>query len=234
MAKRGGSHHSKRLTVPNAVPVIGRKTIRWMLTPHPGAHPKERAITLGSLLRDNLKFGVDLREVKKAIKTGSVKIDGKVSKDERRAVGLMDIVDIPKVGKQWRIQVGANGKLMAKEISADLARMKLAKVVGKTTIRGGKTQIALHDGRSLMADNAVQVGSTLMMSVPAFKIEKSLPLQAGARCLITSGKHAGETATLEQIIERVGSMGSEASLKSGNESFITVTRYLFVVDTEFA
>lgn len=234
MAKRGGSHHSKRLTVPNAVPVTGRKSIRWMLTPHPGAHPKGRAITLGSLLRDVLKFGVDLREVKKAVKTGSVKVDGKVIRDERRAVGLMDLVEIPKVGKTWRIQIGSNGKLAVKEISSTQAGSKFVKVVGKQTIRGGKTQVALHDGRTLIADNAVKVGSTLMVSVPAFKVQKALPLEAGVRCLITSGKHAGETATLEKIIERVGSMDSEASLKSGNESFVTVTKYLFVVDNEFA
>jgi len=234
MAKRGGSHHSKRLTVPNAVPVIGRKSIRWMLTPRPGPHPKERALTLGSLLRDVLKFGVDAREVKKAIKAGAIKVDGKISRDERRPVGLMDLIEIPKVGKTWRMQIGADGKLAAKEISADAARSKLVKVVGKHTIKSGKTQVALHDGRTLLADNAVKVGSTLCVSVPALKIEKSLPLESGVHCLITSGKHAGEIATLEKIIERVGSMDSEASLKSGNESFITVTKYLFVVDREFA
>ncbi|VVC01265.1 30S ribosomal protein S4e [uncultured archaeon] len=146
----------------------------------------------------------------------------------------MDLVEIPKVGKTWRIQIGPDGKLAAKEVSAAAAGHKLVKVVGKHTIRGGKVQVALHDGRTLLADNAVKVGSTLQVSVPAFKINKALPLESGVRCLITSGKHAGEMATLEKIIERVGSMDSEASLKSGNESFVTVTKYLFVVDNEFA
>lgn len=234
MAKRGGTHHSKRLTTPMSVPVIGRKHIQWMLTVRPGPHPKSMGIALGSLLRDVLDMGEDLREIKRALNAGSVKIDGHVVRDARRPVGLMDVIELPKAGKAWRIQIDSAGRLAPKEIDSKMAAHKLAKVVGKSTIRGNKVQVALHDGRTLLADNAVKVGATLRMSVPAFKIEGQLPLQPGVRCLITSGKHAGEVASLEKIVERIGSMGSEASLKAGGESFITVTKYLFVVDDEFA
>ena len=232
MGKRGGSHHSKRLTTPKSVPVVGRKTIQWMLTPRPGPHPKSMGITLGSLLRDELELGVDMREIKRAMNTGIVQVDGLVVKDTRRPVGIMDIITAG--GKNWRIQVDAMGRLSPVVIDAKQAAHKLAKVMGKRTIRGNKVQITLHDGRTLLADNAVQVGASVRMSVPGFKLEEQLPLKAGVRCLVTSGKHAGDIAQLEKIIERVGSMDSEASLKAGGESFITVTKYLFVVDDQFA
>ncbi len=233
MAKRGGSRHYKRLTVPVNIPVIGRKHIQWLLSPKPGPHARGQSMALGVLLRDVLKVGDDLREVKKAITAGSIKVDSKVIRDVHRPIGLMDIIEIPKMGKTWRMQI-IGGRLMPKEIEGSLAKHKLCKVVGKTTMKGKQVQISLHDGRTMKADDSVKMGATLRMSMPSFKLEQQLPLAPGVRCLITSGKHAGEIATMESIIERVGSMDSESRMRSGNESFITVTKYLFVVDDQFA
>ncbi len=233
MAKRGGSRHYKRLTVPTSLPVVGRKHIHWLLSPKPGPHPRNSALALGVLLRDSLHVGVDLREVKKSVVTGSIKVDGKIVRDIRRPIGLMDIIEIPKMGKTWRMQI-AGGRLSPKEIEGALAKHKLCKVTGKRTITGKQVQITLHDGRTMKADDSVKMGATLALSVPAFKIEKQLAMAPGVRCLITKGKHAGEIAVLENVIERVGSMDSEAKMKSGGENFITVTKYLFVVDDQFA
>ncbi len=233
MAKRGGSRHYKRMTVPTSIPVVGRKHIHWLLSPNPGPHQRNQAMALGVLLRDSLHVGVDMREVKRAVVAGSVKIDGKIVRDIRRAVGLMDIVEIPKMGKTWRMQI-EGGRLSAKEIDGASAKHKLCKVTGKRTITGKQVQITLHDGRTMKADDSVKMGASLRLSVPAFKLESQLALQPGVRCLITNGKHAGEIAVLENVIERVGSMDSEAKMKVGGENFITVTKYLFVVDDQFA
>ncbi len=232
MAKRGGSRHYRRLRVPTTLPVEGRKRIHWLLSPNPGPHPKAQAISLGSLLRDQLALGVDLREIKRLLNAGHIKVDGKTVREARYSIGLMDIIEAPKASKVWRMQI-VGGRLMPKEVDAGAAKYKLCKVVGKQTIPGGKITVSTHDGRTLQADNAVKVGATLKMSLPAFKLSGQMPMAPGVRCLVTEGKHAGETAILEKIIERVGSMDSEAQLKSGAESFITVTKYLFIVDDEF-
>ncbi len=104
------------------------------------------------------------------------------------------------------------------------------KVVGKNTIKKGKIMIRLHDGRVMLADNNIKVGDSLILSIPEFKIEKVLKLEKSAKCLIVEGKHAGTIATLEEIIERKGSMGAEAKLSGPEGEFITVAKYLFVVD----
>lgn len=230
MAKRGGSRHYKRLTVPSTLPVEGRKRIQWLLSPNPGPHPKSHGVALGSLLRDQLHLGVDLREVKKILNAGHIQVDGKVVREARYPIGLMDLIEAPQAKKAWRMQI-VGGRLAPKEVA--MPKYKMCKVVVKKTVPGGKIAITCHDGRTLLGDNAIKVGATLKMSLPAMKMSGQMPLAPGVRCLVTEGKHAGETATLEKIIERVGSMDSEAQLKSGKESFITVTKYLFVVDDEF-
>lgn len=233
MAKRGGSKHTRRITLSRALPVTGRKRIHWIATPAPGPHPKERSLSLGVLLRDTLGIATDAKEAKLILNAGQVKIDGKVANDIRRSIGLMDLIELPQADKAWRMQV-IDGRLAPKAITTSAAKVKFCKVVGKQTVPGGKIALTLHDGRTLLADNNVKVGATVKMSVPEFKLAGLLPMAPGVHCLVTEGKHGGEVAVLEKIIERVGSMDSEAQLKSGNESFVTVVKYLFVVDKEFA
>ncbi len=47
------------------------------------------------------------------------------------------------------------------------------------------------------------------------------------------GKHAGMVASLEEVLERKGSMGNDARMKGGAGEFITALAYLFVVDEKF-
>lgn len=233
MAKRGGSKHTVRLTLSRRVPVTGRKRIYWVSTQRPGPHAKTHSLPLGVLLRDVLAVTSDAAEAKRILNTKQVKVDGKVVTDIRRPIGIMDLIEIPAAKKVWRMQV-IDGRLAPKVITASEAKNKFCKVTGKKTVPGGKIAITLHDGRNLIADNKVKVGATLKLSVPEFKLAGLLPMAPGVRCLVTDGKHAGEIATLEKVVERTGSMDPEAQMKSGTESFVTVMKYLFVVDNEFA
>jgi ribosomal protein S4E len=47
------------------------------------------------------------------------------------------------------------------------------------------------------------------------------------------GKHAGSIVKLKEIIERKGGKPSEALVSDKSEEFITVAKYLFVVDEAF-
>ena len=234
MAKKGGSRHYKRIRLPRLLPISARKSPKWMLSPTAGPHPKKRSIALGSLLRDVLKIGDDLRECKRVLSSGNVLVDGKIVRNIRRPIGIMDIVSLPKEGRAWRLQI-VKGRLLPSELASGsaAAKFKLCKVVKKTTVPGGKISITTHDGRTMLADNNVKVGSTLKLSIPSMKISGQIPLAPGARCLITEGKHSGELAILESIIERTGSMDPEARMRAGSEAFVTLTKYVFAVDDEF-
>ena len=93
--------------------------------------------------------------------------------------------------------------------------------------------IAFHDGRTYLGDKNVKTGDTCVFSIPEFKLAGHLKFAPGSRCLVTEGKHIGEVAVLSKIIARPGSHDSEALLAGPSGEFVTVAKYLFVVDEKF-
>ncbi len=74
-------------------------------------------------------------------------VDGRVETDDGRGVGLMDVLTVGQ--SNYRCVLDDNGKLRYRSIPASAASSKMCRVTGKTTIRGAKTQLHLHDGPQL-------------------------------------------------------------------------------------
>ena len=227
MAKRGQSKHIKRIAIPKAVPLTNKKDYVWVINHSPGPHSKKHSAPLLLFIRDILGFAKTAREARNILNSRLVSIDGVIRTDPDFPVGLFDIIHFSKSDKYYQILIDNKARLLPKEI--EKSDKKLLKVVGKTTIEKGKTSVALHDGKNLFADN-VRVGDSLLLNLSNKKIEKVLKLEKGATCMITEGKHAGTTAKLVDIIERKEGKPAEAKLGSKDGEFITVAKYLFVID----
>ncbi len=233
MAKRGGTKHLKRIASPKAIPVQDKKDRKWMIKHAPGPHAKKYSIPLGVLVRDILKLAETLREVRKMLANRMVLVDGKPRTDEKFPVGLMDVVSIPKGEKYLILTVDNRGRLIPKEITKEESSHKLVRVVRKYTIPGGKLSVTFHDGKNMISDNHLHVGDSVIVSLPVAKLKSHLKREIGARCLVVEGKHAGSIVKLKEIIERKGGKPSEALVQDKNEEFITVAKYLFVIDEGF-
>jgi small subunit ribosomal protein S4e len=232
MAKLGGTRHLKRIAAPKAVPVTDRKARTWMIVSAPGPHPKKHAVSLAVLLRDLIGVVKDAREAGRALSRRLVSVDGKVRTDAKFPVGLMDVVSFG--GRSYRMVVDWKGRLVPIEISGAGASTKILKVVGKRTEKGGRILLSFHDGRNMAADNNVKVGDSVIVSLPKVGMLKHLKSEKGARCLVSEGKHAGSIVQLKEIVQRKGSKPSEALVESDGREFITVAKYLVVVDDAFA
>ncbi len=232
MAKKGFSAHTKRISLGRNLPVKQRKATTFITTSVPGPHARTLSVPLSNLLREQISLCTDLKEVKKVLNQKMVLVDGKPITDYKRPVGLLDIISIPKMQKSYRMQI-INGHLCAKEISEPQSLIKYCKVVSKKTAPKAKIVLTLHDGRNLIADNNVKVGSTLKMSIPQFKLQTQIEFVEGAKCYVVSGKHAGKFATLKKITQSLGSMPSSAELEDAQGGFVTLAKYLFAVDDEF-
>lgn len=233
MAKRGGTKHMKRLATPKAVPIHDKKDRKWIINTAPGPHPKKRSMSLGVLLRDVLGIATTAREAKRALSSRLVLVDGRVRTDEKFPVGLMDVISIPKMDLHLRVMVDDKGRLMTNKIPKSESSHKLLKVVGKHTVSGGKLSLTFHDGKNLIADNHVRVGDSVMVSLPEAKMKSHLKRDKGCQCLVMEGKHAGSIVRLKDIIERKGGKPNEALVAEDGHEFITVAKYLFVVDDSF-
>ncbi|MEA3190654.1 MAG: small subunit ribosomal protein S4e [Thermoplasmata archaeon] len=223
------SKHMKRLAAPRSW-VLPRKTNVYTTKPSPGGHPVERALPLATVLRDYLKLAETGREARRVIGAGEVQVDGRVVKDAKFAVGFMDVVFVPKVGKAWRVMVDEKARLRLSPIDAKNANWKLAQINDKTTIKGGATQLNLHDGRNLLVKkDDYKTGDVLKMELPSQKILGHFPLNAGAQVFITDGRHAGEIAPVKAIEVTRSHKPNLVHLQGNDATFTTIKPYAFPI-----
>ncbi|VVB99124.1 30S ribosomal protein S4e [uncultured archaeon] len=232
MSKKGGSNHYIRMRADKRLGVVGRKSVMWLLAPNPGKHKKSESISAGVLMRDVLCRVQNLHEAKKIMNSGNFLVDGKKVKEPKYSIGLMDIITEVAEKKSYRMSLDGP-KLVPKEVKSESAEKKYLKATGKATVTGGKTQITFHDGRTYLGDKNIHTGDTCVFAIPSFKLAGHLKFAPGARCLVTQGKHIGEIAKLDKVIARPGSHESEAQLSGDSGEFVTLVKYLFVVDEKF-
>lgn len=192
------SKHLKRLAAPKVLP-IERKTHLWAPKPSPGPHPAWRCIPLIIVVRDMLKYCDRAKEAKRIIGAREILVDGRPVRDHKFPVGFMDVISVPKMNEHYRVLLDKLQKLRLVPIDEKRSRWKLVRIENKTTIRGGKTQLNLHDGRNIVLDkDSYKTGDVLKIEVPSQKVLSVFELQKGNLAMIIGGKHAGVIATIEK------------------------------------
>ncbi len=218
------SSHMKRLAMPRSWPLT-RKTDVWISRPRPSGHPIERCMSAGVILRDVLGVAQTMREAKRALSTGLIRVDGRAISDLRRGVGVMDVLSIGD--NHYRCILDKNGKLRYKSISAKDATHKICRVDGKTTVKGGITQLNLHDGRNILIDDANKYNTmdSLLIDVESQKVKKHYKFESGANCYLVGGSHTGSTAAMTEYIVKRSSKDNEVAFGD----FGTIVDHVFVI-----
>ena len=200
MVKIAGSKKLKRQMAP-LFWGIARKEKRFVVTVKPGTHKKNYSIPTAVLLRDKMKIVSTLREAKSVIYSGKITIDGVKRKSLHHGIGLMDVVELDGISDSYRL-VPKDGTILTPiKINADEKNKKIVKVIGKTSIKGGKTQIKFHDGRTLISDELVDVNDSCVLQIPEQKILEVIKLEKNTKILITRGINAGKTGEIKEIKE---------------------------------
>jgi|TARA_B100001540_G_scaffold239195_1_gene213721 small subunit ribosomal protein S4e len=183
---------------------------------------------LGIILRDVLGLAHSKREAKRMVSTRKVMVDGRIETDVGRGVGIMDVLTVGD--DHYRCLLDENGKLRYRSIPAKDSSSKLCRVMGKTTIRGGKTQVHLHDGRNITVDEAKKYnsGDTLVVSLPDQEVSGHHAFSEGVLAYLTGGSHIGSTAKVVSKDVKRSSKANEVQF----EEFGTVADYVFVIGSE--
>lgn len=205
---------------------IPRKIHKFVVSPDPGPHTKETSIPLAIILRDYLGLADTLREVKKALSTGMVKVDGVVRKNYKFPVGIMDVLEV--ADKHYRVLVGKNG-LYLKEISSQDSLKKLLRIKKKMRVKGGKFQYTFHDGRNLLTTENYTTNSTLLVSIPTVNVMDYYEMKEGYVAYITGGVKRGLIGTIKEIKIVKSFMPNRVVVETPEGDVETIMDYIFVV-----
>ena len=241
MAKGGKRQHQKRTSSPKTWPINRKQpTARFVPKMSPGPHTKETAMPMMVLLREVLGKAESKSEVKKILANRQVLIDGRARGDEKFPVGHMDVVSFDGSDEQYRVQIHTSHRLLPFEIDEKEASYKICKVIGKRNVSGGHTQISLHDGRNILLEKGhksidqIKGQHSLKIAIPSQEILEVLPLEEGARAMVTEGHHQGKIGKIVEIQTRYGPRASEVTFEDeeNNDIFRTALDYVFVLSDD--
>ena len=180
---------------------ISRKDKRFVITVRPGSHPKNNSIPSAVLLRDTLNNVKTLREAKSSIYGGKVKIDGVIQRSLHNSNGLMDVIELEGTTDVYRLVPKDKRILEPIKINPDEKSKKLVKITSKTTIKGGKTQLGFHDGRTIITDTKANVDDTCLLQIPKQKILDVIKFEKNSQVIVTSGMSVGHIGLIDEIKE---------------------------------
>jgi small subunit ribosomal protein S4e len=222
------SKHIKRLAQPERWK-LPRQDHTWGPKPRSGPHAATDSLPLVAALRNLLGVADSAREAKQAIADGRVLVDGRVCRDHRRGLGFMDAVSMPKADQHYRVLYDTHGRIALMEISEDEARWKLVRIDDKTHVRGGETQLNMHDGRNILVkEDDYSTEDVLRIKLPDQTIGEHYEFETGSPVYVTGGTHIGQLATLSD--KKVVRSSAPNLIELENETtFQTIEDYVFVV-----
>lgn len=219
--------HIKRLNAPKHFP-IRKKEMTFTVTPRAGPHKRRESLPLQIVIRDILGHGRTAREAKHIIGAGDVLVDGRKRKDYAYPAGLMDILEIPKTKEKYII---LPKKTKLSLVPTGEGAEKLCKITGKKYVKGGKTQLSMHDGRNMVVDDGKKysVGDTVKISLPDQKFKKHFSLEKGKLAMIVEGRHSGSWGKVDEIEEVISSQPNRAVIDVLGKKIRTRKSFLFVI-----
>lgn len=229
------TRHQKRLSAPTAWPVA-RKTETFTVKAGAGPHG-EAGVPLLVVLRDVLGYVESAKEATYAVNHGGVTVNGEPATDERRPIGMFDILGFPDRDEYYRVFPDEGGRLSLTPIPASAADGKLAKIEDARQVTGGATQLALHDGQNISIpaedENPYSPGDSIVIGFADGEILAHFVFEEGALVTAVDGQHAGRIGevTNREIIR--GSSPNTVTVDSDTGSFETIESYVVVIDENF-
>jgi len=232
LAKKGGDTTVKRQLAPSFWKVR-RKQGQFVVRARPGPHPKAICYPLGILLRDVLKVGQSMEEVKRMLNDGKVSVDGVVRRSIGWPVGLMDIVELIPLSQAFRLVPKDRNILVPVPLSKQTEKnQKLLRVILRKKIKGEKTQYGFHDGKTLIANEQYSVGDSCLFDLSNKEVKSHMKLEKGSIVLVTKGENAGSIGKIEEIRDGLFSLPKRTVISFGDRSVELPVQMVMLVGVE--
>ncbi|MDE1823026.1 MAG: hypothetical protein KGI00_02760 [Candidatus Micrarchaeota archaeon] len=194
MGAKGNQRHVKRIAS-NRYLHVERKIKKYVMKPNAGRHTGSSSIALSTVLKEKLMLAKNSFEANKALKSGSIEVNGRAVHDGRYPVGFGDIIHIKPARESFTVYVGKKGVVDFRKHSGK--EEQAFKVIGKYLTNGRKIMVRLHNGNVLEGSKDVMVNDSVTLKNGS--IDKVMKLKEGASCLVIKGVHASESGTIRSI-----------------------------------
>lgn len=211
MGTKGQSKGLKRKPAPRFWP-IHRKENTWVVRPLPGPHSLENCLPLAVVLRDVLGLAKTRKEAKTVVSEGKIIVDGVTKLKDNSPVGLLDVISIPDISKDFRILPYGKG-LVLQPIGQEEAKFKLCRIENKKIVKNGHVQISLHDGSNILIkvadpknpqEDVYETLDTVKVSLPEKQILERIEIKQKDYAMITGGKNMGKYGRIVEIEKAEG------------------------------
>jgi small subunit ribosomal protein S4e len=187
-----------------------------------------------------LGFAKTAKEAKNIISNEKIMVDGKVRRDERFLVGLMDVISIVDAKKSYRVLPSGKG-LVLHSISSKEASFKLCRIENKHVVKGGNVHLDLHDG----ANSLIQVSNpqnpeedkyhtldVLKLSVTDRELLGHTKLTVGAPAIVIGGKNMGKYGKVVTIEKKPSKKRRDLLVTledTDGKQFQTILDFVFIL-----
>jgi len=221
---------------------LHKKEFQWAPKPIAGPHPAEKCLPLTLIVRDMLHYAKNAREAKMILSEGRIKVDGKVRREPKYPVGLMDVIEVPDAKSFFRILPSPGRGLDLVKISKEESSFKLCRIENMTTVHGGDTQLNLHDSRNILikakdyggsVEDSFETSDTIQLALKDQKILKRLKFREGSYATVTSGRNIGRSGKIVRFEKATAARPGIVTIEGAQgEMFQTTDDYVFIVGDE--
>jgi len=229
MTKKGSTKVLKMQDAGKVCRVDKKK--RFVLRPKPGKHPLKTAVTAGYVLRDLLHIADNNREAIYIIRNKEILIDKKPIKTTNYAIGLQDVIEFPKLKKNYRVTYLKNGLISLIEITPEETKYKICKIIKKKITNKGQIQLTTNDGRTIITtNNGYKTKASIKLDLDDNTIKEYYPLENGRKVFLIGGKYVGQSGIIVNITK--GNMIKQelVKLKIDDKEFETTEKNIFVIN----
>lgn len=225
------TQHLKRHSMPVAWP-IRRKNITFISRPKPGSHKMEYVVSVVVLLRDVLSYAKTAKEAKYIVHNGEVLVNGKKVTDIKAPVGLFDVIEIKESKEKYTVLFDNFGKVKLVETKDDLVYLRVS---GKTSLKGGKTQVNFMNGFNLVVEakvaSTLKVNDTVVYDLVKKSIKESIALKEGSFVYVFGGKYVGLFGEIKSFTHYNGLSKDLVVIESEGVQHSTAKEYCYVIGT---
>lgn len=226
---RGPKKHLKRLNCPKHW-MLDKMGGVWAPRPSTGPHKLRECLPLVLVLRNRLKYALNMNEVQSICMSRLIKVDHKIKTDKTYPTGFQDVITIEKTGENFRLLFDTKGRFTLKRISPEEAKYKLCRVRTVTTGAKGVPMVTTHDGRTVRyPDPEVAMNDTIRLDIQSGKIIDFSKFEIGNVAMMTGGRNQGRVGLITSRERHPGSFDIIHIKDAAGNVFATRINNVFVI-----